>query len=158
MSDEMHFLPPECEEAYRSARLRWQLALGSPVIYLLVGQWARSRGWFVDADGVHRFDGTVWQATLGLLTGILVGAIPAMRWWQTRRLARLSGEPETALRRWMIDFYILAGMADTLAFLGLCDYAVAGRMPSLLIGGVLSYLGYALACPRRRDLARLLKP
>ena len=48
-------------------------------------------------------------------------------------------------------------MADTLAFLGLCDYGRCGRMPSLPDRRVLSYLGYALAC-RDAAICRLLKP
>lgn len=151
-------LPPTVELVYRRARRWWMWTLLTPVIYLSLAQTLRWMRVIDGPEGEHDWDGPVWWvAVVACGTGVLV-ALAIVRRRQRIRVRRRIATPDEALSVWTRDFLTQVSMADTLALLGLIDFALSGRFGSLLIAGMFSYAGYALAFPRPTDLEDLPEP
>jgi hypothetical protein len=151
-------LPEPLAAACASMQRRWALALLTPVAYAIVATLMRARHWLDRPSLVERWDGPLGWSFLGSVGAALIAGLALGRHRQRAHILRLAGEPEVALRRWIVDFHVLAALADALAFLGLLACALTGRSWPLLAGGALAYLGYAVARPRRSDLAGLRFP
>ena len=151
-------LPEPLAAACASMQRRWALALLTPVAYAIVATLMRARHWLDRPSLVERWDGPLgWNLFGGLVAALIVG-LALCRRRQRANVLRLANEPDAALRRWIVDFHVMAALADALAFLGLLACALTGRSWPLLAGGALAYLGYAVARPRRSDLAGLRLP
>jgi hypothetical protein len=151
-------LPPAVAYVYRQARVRWRLALLTPLLYLLIAIALRTADLIGGADEYHPWDRPAWWGTLGVSVIGLTFGQQAMRRRQLAALAELRHDSGEALRGWSRGFLIQAVCADGLAFLGLLDFIISGRLLALPVCVGVSYLAYAAACPRWTDLRGLREP
>ena len=141
------------EYIYGRVRRWWSWALLTPIIYLLLA-WAMDKGGWVEThkDAVHPWD---IPATRGVIVGLAAALLVGLGWFRVRRslcLRRLDHELTHLLSSWTRQFYVMAALSDSLAFLGLVYFLLSGRPWVLLAGGAVSYIGYALTYPPRSDL------
>ena len=152
-------LPINVHEVYQRMHRLWSWTLLSPIIYLFVARGMIALGW-VETFPQARHP---WDNALGRTVVILIvlGMFGGIVWLRLRRQSLIrehSDDLPQALRRWTWNFYLMASLADALAFVGLAYFIMSGRLWSILVGGALTYLGYALAYPARRDLNSLASP
>jgi hypothetical protein len=109
-------------------------------------------------DAPHPWDTSLVRSIFVLVSLGTVLALAWFCWRRPRRARELASDPARAANRWTRDFYIMASLADTLAFIGLVYFLVSARYWALLAGGAAAYLGYAACYPRRRELSGLADP
>lgn len=148
-------LPPTALEMHERARRLWHFVLVTPILYLVLARVFVALGWVETfPQARHPWDTPLSRSLLGALAVAVFAAIV----WTRLRLRALvrnwaTEDPAQAVRRWTFSFYLMATLADSLSFLGLVYFSLSGKMWALLAGGTLTYIGYAIAYPSRRDLA-----
>jgi hypothetical protein len=148
-------LHPVAERNFRRAKLRWSLSLATPIIYLFLAQLFRMQGWVEAPDPfAPAAQPPVWIAVGIAMIGCMI-AIAVFRGRQREVAARLGATPDLALRAWMFQFHVEIMLADSIAFAALIYFMVSGLFEVMIPGVVLAHLAYAMAHPRREDLAGL---
>jgi hypothetical protein len=152
-------LSPALNAAWRRVHTLWTFALGTPILYMLAAWLMDAWGW-VDRHSAasHPWDNPAGRLAVGGLAAGLALAAIVMRFYRSRRVRRAAADARDAIGRWTMHFYIMASLADSLAFLGLVYYLISGRRWSILAGGAAAYLAYALAYPPQSDLHGLPDP
>lgn len=142
-------------EAYHRIRRWWTWALLSPLLYLLLAYVVIQLGWFNLEEKIHNpIDAGVTHWIIGTTGLVLLGVIIYLRLtWATQ--VRQQADPAQSLSRWQRIFFIITTLSDTIAFLGLIDFCITGRLLALLAAGVGAYLGYAMAYPAQGPLRKI---
>lgn len=150
---------PETEDpqaAYERLHHVWSWVFATPIIYLLLAWILLASGLVLSAgSAVHPWDQAParWAfAVVGLIDLALLIVI------RLRRRAAINAalpNRAAALRRYSWNFFATICLSDGLSFLGLVYFCVAGRLLGVLIGGLLTFIGYFIATPHRSDLADL---
>ena len=137
----------------------WHGMLLSPIIYLLFARLCVRWEWIVTGpNDPHPWDDVWVRCGIGLVTLVVAGGIVWLRRLRPLSVRALASDPTAALRRWVWDFYLMAGFADGLALLGLIFYSISGQEWALLSWGAAAYVGFALTYPRQSELADLPEP
>ena len=166
---------------YEKIRRMWAWALLTPLLYLGLAWVLENWGWIkTTADAPHPWDNGFGQ---GVVVAIALGIAVALVWHRLRwsillqhtdqpssdfsdeeksedsDLPPSSPDPEPQASdlkprsSHTREFYVMAALSDSLAFMGLFYFAMSGRRWALLVGGVAAYLGYAISHPRRADFS-----
>ena len=143
---------PRFTQALADQRRLWKFALGSPILYLLLGHLFVATRWFdPTADSAHLHDTRLTRGLFLLAAGGIALALAVLTWRRTHMPQAILMDPQAAIDRWNRNFYIRLSLCDSLAFLGLFYYLLSARNWALMAGGAAAYAAYLCVYPRQAD-------
>jgi hypothetical protein len=139
-------------QALEDTRRLWKFALGSPILYLLLGRLFVAMDWFdPSAESAHTYDTALTQRLFLLAAITIIIALAVLTWRGTHLPRSIASNSEAAIGRWTRNFYIRLSLCDSLAFLGLFYYLLSARTWGLLAGGAAAYVAYLFIYPRQAN-------